>query len=95
MLKVSQAYGNLVKKTVFGISDSMSKVTGSIGKGLSAATLDKEFQSRRRMRRSRNKPKHALYGVTSGAEGFVTSVASGFEGLAVSSGLLDRMTLLI
>lgn len=66
----------------------MSKVTGSIGKGLSAATLDKEFQSRRRMRRSRNKPKHALYGVTSGAEGFVTSVASGFEGLAVSLSII-------
>jgi vacuolar protein sorting-associated protein 13A/C len=36
------------------------------------------------MRQFRNKPKHALYGVTAGATSFVTSVASGFEGLAVS-----------
>jgi len=35
------------------------------------------------MRQFRNKPKHALYGVTAGAASFVTSVASGFEGLAV------------
>lgn len=37
------------------------------------------------MRQYRNKPKHALYGVTAGAASLVTSVASGFEGLAVSS----------
>lgn len=36
------------------------------------------------MRQYRNKPKHALYGVTAGAASLVTSVASGFEGLAVS-----------
>jgi vacuolar protein sorting-associated protein 13A/C len=60
----------------------MTKVTGSIGKGLSAATLDKNFQSQRRMRQYRNKPRHALYGVAAGAGSLVTSVASGFEGLA-------------
>jgi uncharacterized membrane protein YbhN (UPF0104 family) len=37
------------------------------------------------MRQYRNKPKHALYGVTAGAASLVTSVASGFEGLAVST----------
>lgn len=52
--------------------------------GLSAATLDKQYQSQRRMRQFRNKPKHALYGVTAGATSLVTSVASGFQGLAVS-----------
>lgn len=82
---LAKGAGSFVKKTVFGFSDSFAKVTGSIGKGLSAATLDKEFQSRRRMRRSRNKPQHALYGVTTGASSFFTSVASGVEGLAVGS----------
>lgn len=71
-----------VKKSVFGVSDSLSKFTGSISKGLSAATLDKEFQDRRRISRSRNRPKHALYGVTQGADSFFTSVASGVGGLA-------------
>lgn len=68
---------------MFGITDSLTKVTGSVGKGLAAATLDAEYQSRRRMAQRRNKPKHALYGFTSGANSFATSVASGFEGLAL------------
>ncbi|GAA5878824.1 hypothetical protein JCM1840_000727, partial [Sporobolomyces johnsonii] len=79
---IARGAGSLAKKTVFGVSDSLAKVSGSIGKGLSAATLDKQYQSQRRMRQFRNKPKHALYGVTAGATSFVTSVASGFEGLA-------------
>ncbi|KDE03795.1 hypothetical protein MVLG_05736 [Microbotryum lychnidis-dioicae p1A1 Lamole] len=79
---IARGAGSLAKKTVFGVSDSMAKVTGSIGKGLSAATLDKEYQNQRRMRQFRNKPKHALYGVTAGATSLITSVASGFEGLA-------------
>ena len=34
------------------------------------------------MSRSRNRPKHALYGVTAGANSFVSSFASGVGGLA-------------
>lgn len=79
---LARGAGSFVKKTVFGVTDSMTKVTGSIGKGLSAATLDKQFQSQRRMRQYRNKPRHALYGVAAGAGSLVSSVASGFEGLA-------------
>ncbi|GAA5992083.1 hypothetical protein JCM10908_000736 [Rhodotorula pacifica] len=79
---IARGAGSLAKKTVFGFSDSLAKISGSIGKGLSAATLDKQYQSQRRIRQFRNKPKHALYGVTAGATSLVTSVASGFEGLA-------------
>ncbi|PWZ02331.1 hypothetical protein BCV70DRAFT_172197 [Testicularia cyperi] len=82
-LGIARGASSFVKKTVFGLTDSVSKVTGSIGKGLAAATMDKEFQSRRRMSRFRNKPRHALYGITAGANSFFTSVASGFEGLAL------------
>ncbi|KAG4305942.1 hypothetical protein PORY_000852 [Pneumocystis oryctolagi] len=73
---------SFVRKTVFGITDSVSKFTGSISKGLSMATMDKKFQNRRRITQGRNRPKHALYGVTAGANSFVTSIASGVEGLA-------------
>lgn len=73
---------SFAKKTVFGITDSMTKFTGSIGKGFAAATLDAEFQSKRRMTQRRNKPKHALYGVAAGASAFADSVTSAFEGVA-------------
>ena len=62
---MAKGASSFVKKSVFGFSDSMAKFTGSISKGLAAATLDKEFQDQRRMSKNRNRPKHALYGVTS------------------------------
>lgn len=61
----------------------MSRFTGSLGKGISAATMDKKFQDRRRMNMTRNKPTHAIYGVTQGVGYFGTSIASGFAGLVV------------
>ena len=79
---IAKGATSFVKKSVFGVSDSVSKFTGSIAKGLAEATMDKQFQDRRRMTRSRNRPKHALYGVTAGANSFATSVASGIGGLA-------------
>ena len=73
---VQQTLADAHPPQVFGVTDSVSKVTGSIGKGLAAATMDPEFQSRRRMTRFRNKPKHALYGITGGANAFFTRWAS-------------------
>ncbi|GAB7347666.1 hypothetical protein MBLNU459_g4530t1 [Dothideomycetes sp. NU459] len=79
---IAKGASSFVKKSVFGFSDSMAKFTGSISKGLAAASMDKEFQDQRRMSRSRNKPKHALYGITSGGNAFASSMASGIGGLA-------------
>lgn len=75
---------SFMKKSIFGISDSFSKFTGSISKGLSAATMDRAFQDKRRMKRARNRPKHALYGITSGANSFVDGITSGVSGLALA-----------
>lgn len=79
---IAKGASSFVKKSVFGLSDSVSKFTGSISKGLAAASMDKEFQDSRRMSRSRNRPKHALYGITSGGNAFASSLASGIGGLA-------------
>lgn len=79
---IAKGASSFVKKSVFGLSDSVSKFTGSISKGLAAASMDKEFQDQRRISRSRNRPKHALYGITSGGNAFASSLASGIGGLA-------------
>ncbi|KAI9814573.1 MAG: hypothetical protein M1827_003128 [Pycnora praestabilis] len=81
-LGIAKGASSFVKKSVFGFSDSMAKFTGSMSKGLAAATMDKEFQDQRRMSKSRNRPKHALYGVTTGGNAFANSMASGIGGLA-------------
>ncbi|TFY54315.1 hypothetical protein EVJ58_g8935 [Rhodofomes roseus] len=78
---IAKGAASFVKKTVFGFSDSMTKFTSSVGKGLSATTFDPEYQLRRRMNQRRNRPRHAIYGVTAGAEAFASSVASGMEGV--------------
>jgi len=78
---IAKGAASLVKKTVFGFSDSMTKVTSSIGKGLSSATLDSEYHRQRRLAQRQNRPKHAIYGVTAGAEAFATSIQSGIEGV--------------
>ena len=79
---IAKGASSFVKKSVFGFSDSMAKFSGSISKGLAAATMDKEFQDQRRMAKNRNRPKHALYGVTAGGNAFAASMASGIGGLA-------------
>lgn len=85
-LGIGLAKGGLsfLKKSIFGFSDSISKVTGSIAKGLSVVTLDKKFQERRRLNQRRNKPKHALYGFASGANSFFESISSGVTGIATN-----------
>ncbi|KAL0581607.1 Vacuolar protein sorting-associated protein 13 [Marasmius crinis-equi] len=78
---IAKGAASFVKKTVFGLSDSMTKFTSSVGKGLSSATFDAEYQARRRMNQRRNRPKHAIYGVTAGGEAFANSMASAMEGV--------------
>jgi vacuolar protein sorting-associated protein 13A/C len=78
---IAKGAASFVKKTVFGVSDSVTKFTSSVGKGLSAATFDSEYQARRRLTQRRNKPRHAIYGVTAGGEAFANSVTSAMEGV--------------
>lgn len=85
-LGIGIAKGGLsfLKKSVFGFSDSFTKFTGSIAKGLSVATMDTKFQERRRLNQRRNKPKHALYGFATGANSFIESFSSGVAGIALA-----------
>ncbi|KAG6911962.1 hypothetical protein DXG01_000210 [Tephrocybe rancida] len=78
---IAKGAASFLKKTVFGLSDSVTKFTSSVGKGLSAATFDSEYQARRRMAQRRNKPRHAIYGVAAGGEAFASSVTSAMEGV--------------
>ncbi|KAJ3110151.1 hypothetical protein HK100_003137 [Physocladia obscura] len=78
---LAKGTSSLVKKTVYGLSDTLSKFTGSVSKGLSVITLDEEYQQKRRMTNARNRPKHAVYGVTAGVTSLGTSVASGLTGV--------------
>ncbi|SCU84871.1 LAFA_0D12530g1_1 [Lachancea sp. 'fantastica'] len=83
-LGISIAKGGLsfVKKSVFGLSDSFARFTGSVAKGLSVATQDSEFQERRRLEQRKAKNSRSLNGIGSGATSFVNGVSSGLRGIA-------------
>jgi hypothetical protein len=51
--------------------------------GLSLATMDQQFQAKRRSNRARNRPKHAIGGLSSGAKALGSGLLSGVEGLAM------------
>ncbi|SCU93408.1 LADA_0G02938g1_1 [Lachancea dasiensis] len=83
-LGISIAKGGLsfVKKSVFGLSDSFARLTGSVAKGLSVATQDMEFQERRRLEQRKAKHSNSINGFGSGATSFVNGVTSGLRGVA-------------
>jgi vacuolar protein sorting-associated protein 13A/C len=45
--------------------------------------MDQQFQAKRRSKRARNRPKHAIGGISSGAKALGTGLLSGVEGLAM------------
>ena len=82
-IDVAAGTSNLLKKTLFGLTDSVAKVTGSVAQGLSVLTLDSNYQ-RKRQNAKRNKPKHLGQGLTKGAKSFARGIASGVSGIVTN-----------
>ena len=79
-LHIAKGGLSFAQKTVYGISDSMTKFTGSMAKGLSV-TQDKEFQEARRLqKRIVNNGGNVL---GNSATSFLSTVGSGIAGLAM------------
>ena len=72
---------SLIRKTVYGLTDTVSKVTDTMGKGFSSLSFDQEYLNRRRMQQVRNKPKHAFAGVGLGAKALIEGISGGLTGL--------------
>lgn len=85
-LGIGLAKGSLsfLKKSVFGVSDSVSRFTNSMAKGLTAASMDKDFQEKRRLTRQVGKPNHPVDGLSIGATSFINGISSGLTGLATA-----------
>ena len=77
------------------MTDSLTKFTSSVGKGLSSATFDAEYQERRRLAQRRNKPRHAFYGFASGAGALLDSLGSAGQGVIVRFYLLFLIIILM
>lgn len=65
-----------------GVFSAASKITGSVGKGVSIITLDADFVQRRNLAQNQ-KVNHLGDGLVKGAKALVSSVASGVSGLVL------------
>ncbi|XP_040825491.1 vacuolar protein sorting-associated protein 13C isoform X2 [Ochotona curzoniae] len=71
---------SLFGHTVGGAAGVVSRITGSVGKGLAAITMDKEFQQKRREEMSRQ-PKDFGDSLARGGKGFLRGVFGGVTGI--------------
>ncbi|KIM32678.1 hypothetical protein M408DRAFT_326439 [Serendipita vermifera MAFF 305830] len=80
---IAKGAASFLKKTTFGLADTVTRVTSSVGKGLSSATFDSEYQSRRRLAQRRNNPRHVFAGVAAGGSAMMDSLTSAVQGVIV------------
>ncbi|SMN22945.1 similar to Saccharomyces cerevisiae YLL040C VPS13 Protein of unknown function [Maudiozyma saulgeensis] len=71
---------SFAKKTVFGLSDSMAKMSGSMAKGLSV-TQDSDFQATRKLQQRMNANSRNVFSTS--AQSFASTLGSGFAGVAL------------
>jgi hypothetical protein len=71
---------SLVKHTIHGISNSTSKVTESIGNGISILSMDSEYL-RERNRNTGKKPKNFNEGIVNGIKVLSSGIISGATGI--------------
>uniref|UniRef100_A0A2K6GHK6 Vacuolar protein sorting 13 homolog C n=1 Tax=Propithecus coquereli TaxID=379532 RepID=A0A2K6GHK6_PROCO len=71
---------SLFGHTVGGAAGVVSRITGSVGKGLAAITMDKEYQQKRREELSRQ-PRDFGDSLARGGKGFLQGVVGGVTGI--------------
>ncbi|XP_051898323.1 intermembrane lipid transfer protein VPS13C isoform X1 [Pristis pectinata] len=71
---------SLLGHTVGGAAGVVSRITGSVGKGLAAITMDKEYQQKRREEMNRQ-PKDFGDSLAKGGKGLLRGVVGGFTGI--------------
>ncbi|KAM6058763.1 intermembrane lipid transfer protein VPS13C isoform 2-T2 [Chlamydotis macqueenii] len=71
---------SLLGHTVGGAAGVVSRITGSVGKGLAAITMDKEFQQKRREEMGRQ-PKDFGDSLAKGGKGLLRGVVGGVTGV--------------
>ncbi|XP_046898786.1 vacuolar protein sorting-associated protein 13C isoform X4 [Hypomesus transpacificus] len=71
---------SLLGHTVGGAAGMVSRITGSVGKGLAAITMDKEYQQKRREEMNRP-PKDFGESLAKGGKGFIKGFVGGVTGI--------------
>ncbi|XP_076324166.1 LOW QUALITY PROTEIN: intermembrane lipid transfer protein VPS13A-like [Tachypleus tridentatus] len=73
---------SLLRHTVGGAAGAVSRITGTLGKGVAALTMDPEYQKKRRQQRNRQ-PEAVRQGLAQSGKGFVMGVFEGVTGVVM------------
>ena len=79
---LAKGTSSLVKNTVYGTFNSVSKVVGALGKGVATLSCDDEY-IRRRQANQRRKPKHFVDGAAQGAVALGRGFFDGLTGIVM------------
>ncbi|CAN7983358.1 unnamed protein product [Ixodes hexagonus] len=71
---------SLIGHTVGGAAGAVSRITGTIGKGIAALTMDEEYQRRRKLDKNR-RPNDIAEGIAQGGRDLVMGVYEGVTGI--------------
>lgn len=82
-LKYHQGGKSFVKKSIYGVFNTASKVVGSIGTGVAMISFDDEYQRQRNEAKRREVPSNALLGFGVGLKEFGTGLLKGVSGIVV------------
>jgi len=80
-LGIAKGTSSLAKNIVFGVFNTTTKITGSIGSGLSNLSMDEQYLRERQARQMRERPQHIGEGVMLGARDFGMGFFKGITGL--------------
>ncbi|XP_077563183.1 vacuolar protein sorting 13C isoform X2 [Haemaphysalis longicornis] len=71
---------SLIGHTVGGAAGAVSRITGTLGKGIAALTMDEDYQKRRRLEQNR-RPNDIAEGIAQGGRDLVMGVYEGVTGI--------------
>jgi len=79
---LAKGTASLVKNSVFGVFNAVSKITGTVGNGVATLSLDDDYLASRQQK-SRKKPKHVGDGALQGVQALGQGVFDGISGVVL------------
>ncbi|OQR79458.1 vacuolar protein sorting-associated protein 13A-like [Tropilaelaps mercedesae] len=77
---LAQGVYSLIGHTVGGAADAMGKITGALGKGVAALTMDEDYQKKRRLERNK-RPQDITEGIAQSGKDLVMGFYDGVTGV--------------
>jgi len=78
---LAKGTASLLKNSVYGTFNTVSKLTSTVGKVVATVSLDDDYIRKRQIKQAKEKPKHAGEGILMGARDFGMGLVEGLGGI--------------